>query len=180
MTADSQRWRATQHPARLYETFADGRVVCHLSPRRCALKDGRHGFCGVRMNQGGRLVTLNYGKSVHATEESIETEAVFHFAPGERILSLGNIGCSLNCAYCQNWKTSQAKYVSDRDVFEYSPEGVVRFAKQHGIRILSWTYNDPVVWHEFVLDTARLAQAEGLLNLYKSAFFISEEAVEEL
>jgi pyruvate formate lyase activating enzyme len=123
---------------------------------------------------------MNYGKSVHATEETIETEAVNHFSPGERILSMGNIGCMLNCSYCHNWKTSQAKYVSDKDVYYYTPEEVVDIAIRHGIRMISWTYNDPVVWHEFVRETAMLARQRGLMNLYKSAFYITPEAVEEL
>jgi pyruvate formate lyase activating enzyme len=144
------------------------------------MREGQRGFCGVRMNQGGRLVSLNYGKSVHITEETIETEAVNHFLPGERILSLGNLGCMLNCKYCHNWKTSQARYVEAKDVHQYTPEGIVETALRHGIRCLSWTYNDPVVWQEFVIDTARLAQQEGLLNLYKSAFFISPEAIDQL
>lgn len=144
------------------------------------MKEGQHGFCGVRANRGGRIVTMNYGKSVHMTEETIETEAVNHYSPGAAILSLGNIGCMLNCSYCHNWKTSQAKYVEDHDVYHYTPEGVVETALRHGIRVLSWTYNDPVVWHEFVCDTSRLAKQAGLINLYKSAFFISPEAIEEL
>lgn len=164
----------------LGETLEDGVVKCHLSPRNCTIRPGQHGFCMVRANRGGTLVTLNYGRSVHATEESIETEAVFHFGPGEPILSMGNIGCMLNCDYCQNWKTSQARYVSDEDVYYYSPEEVVDIARRHGIRVLSWTYNDPVVWHEFVTETARLARAAGMVNLFKSAFFISAEAIEEL
>ena len=150
-------WQETSHPARLEEILDNGVVRCHLSPRNCTMREGQHGFCGVRANRGGRLVSLNYGKSVHATEETIETEAVNHYAPGERILSMGNIGCMMNCSYCHNWKTSQAKYVSDKDVFYYTPEQVVDIATRHGIRCLSWTYNDPVVWHEFVRDTARLA-----------------------
>ena len=144
------------------------------------MKDGQLGFCKVRGNRDGRLVTYNYGKGVHVTEEVIETEAVFHFSPGSRILSLGNIGCMFNCSYCQNWKTSQARYVDDRDVYRYTPEEIVDKAVRHGIRVLSWTYNDPVVWHEFVRDTSRLARQAGLKNLYKSAFYISEEAVDEL
>ncbi|RKH56238.1 AmmeMemoRadiSam system radical SAM enzyme [Corallococcus llansteffanensis] len=162
------------------ELLPNGVVRCHLSPRNCTLKEGQHGFCGVRANRNGRLVTLNYGKSVHATEETIETEAVNHFSPGERILSMGNIGCMLNCAYCHNWKTSQAKYVSDKDVHYYTPEQVVDIALQHNIRMLSWTYNDPVVWHEFVRETAKLAREKGLMNLYKSAFYITPEAIDEL
>ncbi|CAH2802692.1 MAG: COG1180: Radical SAM, Pyruvate-formate lyase-activating enzyme like [uncultured Caballeronia sp.] len=179
-TIAKERWQLDSHPARLEEILPDGSVRCHLSPRNCVIKEGGRGFCKVRGNRGGRLVTLNYGKGVHLTEETVETEAVFHFAPGERILSLGNIGCMLNCGYCHNWKTSQARYVTDNDVYYYTPEQIVETALRHGIRILSWTYNDPVVWHEFILDTARLAKEAGLINLYKSAFFISEEAVDEL
>ncbi|CAH2903955.1 MAG: COG1180: Radical SAM, Pyruvate-formate lyase-activating enzyme like [uncultured Paraburkholderia sp.] len=175
-----ENWQQQSHPARLEERLPDGSVRCHLSPRNCVIKEGGRGFCKVRGNRGGRLVTLNYGKGVHLTEETIETEAVFHFSPGERILSLGNIGCMLNCGYCHNWKTSQARYVTDADVHYYTPEQIVETALRHGIRILSWTYNDPVVWHEFILDTAWLAKQAGLINLYKSAFFISEEAVDEL
>jgi len=179
-TPNEQQWRLDYQQARLEEVLPGGVVRCHLSPRTCTLKEGQNGFCGVRGNRGGHLITMNYGKSVHATEETIETEAVNHFSPGERILSMGNIGCMMNCSYCHNWKTSQAKHVSDRDVHRYTPEDVVAIAKRHNIRMLSWTYNDPVVWHEFVIDTARLARQNGIMNLYKSAFYITPEAVEEL
>lgn len=168
------------YPAQLEERLENDVVRCHLSPRNCRIRPGQHGFCMVRANRNGRLVSLNYGRSVHATEETIETEAVFHYAPGARILSMGNIGCMLNCDYCHNWKTSQARFVEDKDVYHYTPEEVVDIAKRHGIGVISWTYNDPVVWHEFVTETARLAREAGIINLYKSAFFISEEAVEEL
>ncbi len=173
-------WKEEFQPARLEETLDDNVVRCQLSPRNCKIREGRQGFCGVRGNRDGRLVTFNYGKGVHITEETIETEAVNHFAPGERILSMGNIGCMLNCSYCHNWKTSQHRYVSDDDVYHYTSEQVIDTALRHGIRVLSWTYNDPVVWHEFVRDTAKLAKEAGLINLYKSAFFITEEAVDEL
>lgn len=176
----AQDWRSSSYPARLEQILPDGTVRCHLSPRNCVIADGKNGFCGVRGNRGGRLVSFNYGKSVHATVETIETEAVNHYSPGEPIFSLGNIGCMFNCAYCHNWKTSQARYVSDADVHLYTPTQVVETAIRHGIRCLSWTYNDPVVWHEFVRDTSALAQKAGLFNLYKSSFFITPEAVEEL
>ncbi|MFJ2806701.1 AmmeMemoRadiSam system radical SAM enzyme [Kitasatospora sp. NPDC087271] len=173
-------WDKEPRPARLEERLDDGVVRCHLSPRNCRIRPGQHGFCMVRANRDGRLVTLNYGRSVHATEETIETEAVFHYAPGARILSMGNVGCMLNCDYCHNWKTSQARHVEDKDVYHYTPEEVVDIAVRHGVKVISWTYNDPVVWHEFVVETAALAKAAGIVNLYKSAFFISGEAIEEL
>lgn len=173
-------WFETSRPALLQEPMEGNAVRCQLSPRHCVINPGQRGFCGVRANQDGKLVTLNYGKSVHATVETIETEAVFHFAPGERILSMGNVGCMLNCDYCQNWKTSQVKYLSNEDVYYYTPEEVVNIAVRHGIRVISWTYNDPVVWQEFVLEAAALAKKKGIINLYKSAFFISPEAIEQL
>lgn len=173
-------WRAEARPARLEERLDGDRVRCHLSPRNCEIAPGKLGFCGVRGNAGGRLVTFNYGRGVHPTEETIETEAVNHYAPGERILSVGNVGCMLHCDYCHNWKTSQARHVDDRDVHAFTPREIVAKAERLGIRMLSWTYNDPVVWHEFVLDTARLARERGLRNLYKSAFYISPRAVDEL
>ncbi|MFI8368197.1 AmmeMemoRadiSam system radical SAM enzyme [Streptomyces sp. NPDC085466] len=178
--APKPAWNSEDRPARLEERLADGVVRCHLSPRNCRIRPGQHGFCRVRANRDGRLVTLNYGRSVHATEETIETEAVFHYAPGARILSMGNIGCMLNCDYCHNWKTSQARYAEDKDVHHYTPQEVVDIAVRHGIGVISWTYNDPVVWHEFVVETAALAKAAGIVNLYKSAFFITGEAIEEL
>jgi pyruvate formate lyase activating enzyme len=175
-----QNWRNSYTSARLAEALEDGRIRCHLSPRNCTIREGQDGFCKVRGVRGGRLVTMNYGKSVHPTQETIETEAVNHFAPGSPILSCGNLGCMMSCSYCHNWRTSQAKYVEDTDVFHLTPEYAVDTAVRRGLPVISYTYNDPVVWHEWVVDTARLAKAAGLVNLYKSAFYISERAIEEL
>ena len=174
------RLTASSAPARHWSPGKDGRVQCHLSPRECKIPPGGLGFCGVRHNDNGRLVTLNYGKSVAPTREVIETEAVYHYAPGEPILSLGNIGCMMACDFCHNWRTSQARLARDEDIELHTPQGVVDYALRHGIRMLSWTYNDPVVWQEFVVDTARLARKHGIRNLYKSAFYIGPSAVEEL
>ena len=166
--------------ANLEQRLPGNEVRCNLSPRNCKMKEGQTGFCGVRGNRDGRLVTYTYGKGVHLTEELIETEAIYHFAPGAKILSLENIGCNLNCQYCQNWKTSQAKFVENKDVHSFTPESIIETALRHDIKVLSWTYNDPVVWHEFVIDTAKLAKEAGIYNLYKSACFITEEALDEL
>jgi pyruvate formate lyase activating enzyme len=170
----------SSEPARLWSPLEQGRVQCHLSPRECKIPIGGLGFCGVRYNDGGTLVTLNYGKSVPMTQETIETEAVYHYAPGARILSMGNIGCMMKCDFCHNWQTSQARLARDQDIVAYSPEQVVEYALRHDIKVLSWTYNDPVVWHEFVTDTARLGKKHGLINLFKSAFYIGPAAVDEL
>jgi len=174
----------SSHPARFWNTFAGdttGQTVeCHLCPRHCKVRPGQGGFCQVRMNEDGKLVTLNYGVSVQMTQEYIETEACNHFTPGAAILSLGNIGCMMACDFCHNWQTSQMKYVEKKELHFYTPEQVVETALEKGIGVLSWTYNDPVVWQEFVVDTARLAKKAGLKNLYKSAFYIGPEAIDEL
>lgn len=180
MTSENKKWQESHHPARLWDPRENGMVQCRLSPRHCLIKEGQRGFCGVRQNIDGELRTLNYGKSTHATQEFVETEALFHFAPGSKILSMGNLGCMMNCSYCHNWRTSQARYVRDEDVHYYTPESVVQTCLEKNIPIISWTYNDPVVWQEFIIDTAKIARRYGILNLYKSAFYISPEAVSEL
>jgi pyruvate formate lyase activating enzyme len=163
-----------------FERLSGNRVQCSLCPRRCKLNDGKRGFCGTRQNIGGDLYTLVYGKAVRVAQEYMETEGVYHFAPGAPILSIGNMGCNLHCKFCQNWRTSQMKFIEDGDYEVFTPEQIVNIALNKGIHILSWTYNDPVVWHEFVMDTARLAKKHGLLNLYKSAFYLTLEPVKEL
>ena len=137
-------------------------------------------FCKVRGTVNGELHTFNFGKSVQATEEVIETEAVNHFMPAARILSLGNIGCMMSCDFCQNWQTSQVGHLDPSVVQHFTPEEVVQTAIDAKIGVISWTYNDPVVWHEFVVATSKLAQAAGIKTLYKSAFYIEEEPVKEL
>ncbi|MFC2146196.1 radical SAM protein, partial [Acidobacteriota bacterium] len=104
----------------------------------------------------------------------------FHRDPGTAILSIGNIGCNMNCDFCQNWYTAQMKYLKEKDYINITPGAIIKEAIRRNIQILSWTYNDPVVWHEFVLETAREAKKFGLRNLYKSAFYINENPVEEL
>ncbi len=144
------------------------------------IKPGKFGFCGVRGNVGGKLHTFNWGKSVSATQEYIETEAVNHYSPNAKILSLGNIGCMMCCDFCQNWETSQVHHLNDSSVNKYTPEQIVDICKNNKIDIISWTYNDPVVWHEFVKETSILAHKHGIKTLYKSAFYIESEPVEEL
>jgi pyruvate formate lyase activating enzyme len=168
------------HPARHWKPFNDEKVECNLCPRHCKIPEGGVGFCQVRANEDSKLVTLNYGVSVEMTQEFIETEAVNHYNPGASILSLGNIGCMMACDFCHNWQTSQVKYLDKRDLHFYTPEQVVETALSKGIGMLSWTYNDPVVWQEFVVDTAKLARKHGIKNLYKSAFYISPAAIDEL
>jgi pyruvate formate lyase activating enzyme len=156
------------------------KVECSLCPRHCSLRDGQMGFCLVRGNKGNQLHTYNYGRSVQATIECIETEAINHYRPGARILSMGNVGCMMSCTFCQNWQTSQVKHLDNRNVKIYTPEEVIALAEANGIGVISWTYNDPVVWQEFVVDTSRLARSRGIKTLYKSALYIEAAPLDEL
>jgi len=172
-------WRKTSIKANYWHPKGQ-KVECELCPRHCELKVNQKGFCLVRGNVNNELHTFNYGVSVPATIECIETEAVNHYQPGARILSMGNVGCMMSCAYCQNWQTSQVKHLNDKNVAFYTPEEVINLALKNNIEIISWTYNDPVVWQEFVVDTSKLAKENGIKTLYKSALYIEEEPLKEL
>ena len=167
-------------PAQHWQPFKANRAECRLCPRHCRPKNDRMGFCGVRGTVDGKIKTFNYGEALAATEEIIETEAVNHFSPGARILSMGNVGCMMACSFCQNWETSQIQHLDYKMVRHYTPEQLVKMCLENNIPIISWTYNDPVVWHEFVIETSKLAQKNGIKTLYKSAFYIEEEPVKEL
>jgi pyruvate formate lyase activating enzyme len=121
-----------------------------------------------------------YGKSLVPSIEPIETEAVFHFWPGAKILSVGNLGCNLSCAYCQNWESSDIANLSTEHVRYNTPEDIIALAETLGTRIISFTYNDPVIWFEHVYETARLAKRKALKTLFKSAAFVSEEVAHRL
>lgn len=175
------KWQAKQgRPAQHWQPFKLDRAECRLCPRHCQPKNNRMGFCGVRGTVEGKFQTFNFGLSLAATEEVIETEAVNHFSPGTRILSMGNIGCMMACSFCQNWETSQIKHLDPQAVRHYSPAEVVEICLKNNIPMISWTYNDPVVWHEFIIETSTLAQQHGIKTLYKSAFYIEQKPVEEL
>lgn len=172
-------WNETAKEAYLYDRLsADLKVRCKLCPRNCVIWPGEVGFCKVRKNIKGTLYTQNYEKAAHVAKEKIETEAIFHYEPGADILSLGTVGCNLHCSYCQNWSLSQAEYANPNMISQCTSEQIVNMALKNNIKILSWTYSEPAVWFEFVIDTARLARKHGLVSLFKSAYFLAEETID--
>lgn len=164
----------------LWEPVADGKVRCQLCPRTCVIKPDSFGFCKTRYNKGGELKTAIWGKLLTPSIEPIETEAVFHYWPGEKILSVGNLGCNLDCDFCQNWESSNMNNLKPEFVKYNTPQEIVDLAKKLNIQVISFTYNDPVIWFEFVYETARIAREHGLKTLFKSAGFISAEAAQKL
>lgn len=173
-------WNHKDKEAYMYQKEENNKVRCGLCPRNCLIEENGVGFCKVRKNMGGTLYALSYGKATHITVEKIETEALFHYKPGANILSLGNFGCNLDCDYCQNWQYSQFQYTNPKYIHEYTIDEIIQTALENDVKILSWTYNDPAVWFEFVMDTAKEAKKYGIKSLFKSAFYLSETAVEQL
>ncbi|MCI0514431.1 AmmeMemoRadiSam system radical SAM enzyme [candidate division KSB1 bacterium] len=169
-----------KHRAVFFESLSNGWVRCQLCPRGCKLNLNQVGFCGVRQNIGGALFTLIYGQTEQVAQEYLETEGIFHFAPGAPVLSLSSPGCNLQCKFCQNCQTSPQNERQPRPESAFTPAQIVQLARRKNIKILAWTGKEPAVWHEFVMDTARLARQHGLLNLYKSALYLTREVVQEL
>jgi pyruvate formate lyase activating enzyme len=136
-----------------YSETDDGRILCQLCPRACRLKAGDRGFCFVRKNVDGRMVLDTYGKSTGFCIDPIEKKPLNHFLPGTPVLSFGTAGCNLGCKFCQNWDISKSREVarlSDRAM----PDEIAMAAKRSGCRSVAYTYNDPVIWAEYAIDTA--------------------------
>jgi len=156
-----------------------GRIRCTLCPRDCHLAEGQAGFCFVRQNLGGQLVSLAYGRSTGFAVDPIEKKPLNHFFPGTQVLSFGTAGCNLGCRFCQNWDISKSR-LADRASSAYSPRQVVDLAVEAGCPALAFTYNDPVIWAEWAIDLAREAHARGLQTVFVTAGFVTESAREEI
>jgi pyruvate formate lyase activating enzyme len=129
----------------------------------------------VRQNRGGELVSLGYGRPTGFAVDPIEKKPLFHFLPGTEILSFGTAGCNLGCKFCQNWDISKAR-IDERRTYRVTPEEVVDLAVRQGCPSIAYTYNDPVIFAEFVVDVARLARERGLRNVAVTAGYITPEA----
>ncbi|MCU0632762.1 MAG: AmmeMemoRadiSam system radical SAM enzyme [Methanolinea sp.] len=167
------------HKALQWSLEQEGAVKCSLCNHRCTIKEGKTGICGVRLNQGDILYATTYGRVSAEAVDPIEKKPLYHFLPGTLSYSLGSIGCNFHCEHCQNWHISRA----GRDapgLRELSPEDGVRRAREAGCASISWTYNEPTIWHEYALDMGTCARKEGLATVYVTNGYITEEALREL
>lgn len=164
--------------ARFWKLVGD-KVECSLCPHHCRIADDKVGICGVRQNRNGRLYSLIYGRASSMHIDPMEKKPLFHFHPGEPVLSLGSIGCNLKCAHCQNFTISQARIGSLR-LDSLRPEDVVRLARESGSRAVAFTYNEPTIWHEFCFDVLKLCRERGLATVYVTNGFIESEPLREL
>ncbi|MCP4536062.1 MAG: AmmeMemoRadiSam system radical SAM enzyme [Chloroflexi bacterium] len=154
-------------------------VQCNLCPHNCIIADGERGTCRVRENRGGRLYSMVYGNPCARHVDPIEKKPFYHFLPTVASFSIATAGCSLRCAYCQNWQISQLEPEETRNV-DMPPEDVVAYAQQQGAPVIAYTYSEPMVFYEYMLDTARLARDAGLRNVVISAGFINPEPLRDL
>ncbi len=167
------------HEARWWEKQEDNRVLCTLCPRYCNIPPGKVGFCFVRKNVEGKLVTTAYGHPTGFAVDPIEKKPLNHFYPGTNILSFGTAGCNLGCKFCQNWTMSKAR-LDEMNALSVSPEEVVRLAQKYNCPSIAFTYNDPIIFAEYVIDIARLAREVGIKTVMVTNGYVDKNARQEV
>ncbi|MDO8735005.1 MAG: AmmeMemoRadiSam system radical SAM enzyme [Elusimicrobiota bacterium] len=165
--------------ALFYEELPNKFVKCNLCPWRCTIAPKQRGLCRTRENQDGKLITLNYGRVSTVNIDPIEKKPFFHFMPSEQALSIATAGCNVGCKFCQNWQLSKIT-PEESDSFYISPEDVIRLAKRTKSKIIAYTYNEPIVFYEFMLDISKLAKKEGIKTVVVSCGFVNTEPLKEL
>jgi pyruvate formate lyase activating enzyme len=166
--------------AMFYVRKAGDRVRCGLCRFRCLISDGARGICAVRENQGGTLYSLVYGKLCVEHVDPIEKKPLFHVMPGSKSYSIATVGCNFHCRHCQNYTISQVSSNATIQGAEQTPQEIVKKAIDNGCRSISYTYTEPTIFFEFAYDTARLAKAAGLSNIFVTNGYISKEALETI
>ncbi len=165
--------------ARWWEPTDNDKILCTLCPRYCKIGEGQAGFCYIRQNHNGKLVTIGYGRPTGFAVDPIEKKPLSHFLPGTSVLSFGTAGCNLGCKFCQNWSISKAK-LDDENSIIASPEDVVSLAKKYKTPSIAYTYNDPTIFGEYVIDISKLAKEEGIKNVMVTAGYIDKEARKDI
>jgi len=157
-----------------YEKLNNKKVRCNLCPMHCLIADRKKGNCKARENRDGTLYSLIYARPCSIAIDPIEKKPLYHFMPGSSVYSLGTAGCNLHCKFCQNWTTSQAM-PEDVESINLTPEELVDKAIHYGCNTIAYTYNEPIIFYEYVLDCARLAKKRGLKNVIICNGFINPE-----
>jgi len=164
----------SSHPTRYWHTLDDGKVQCDLCPRACKLQEGQRGLCFVRACESGKIVLTTYGRSSGFCVDPIEKKPLNHFLPGTPVLSFGTAGCNLACKFCQNWDISKSRKF-DTLADAASPEQLAQASVRLGCRSIAFTYNDPVIFHEYAIDVAAACHARGVHTVAVSAGYVCAE-----
>jgi pyruvate formate lyase activating enzyme len=159
-------------PTKYWSLLDDGRIQCDLCPRGCKLKEGQRGFCFIRARQQDQIVLTSYGRSSGFCVDPIEKKPLNHFLPGTPILSFGSAGCNLGCKFCQNWDMSKSRQM-DTLADQASPETIARAAKSLGCQSVAYTYNDPIIFHEYAIDVAQACAEQDVKSVAVSAGYVN-------
>jgi len=165
--------------AKFYEKLPYKKIKCRLCPRECVIDDQERGFCGVRENRGGTYYTLVHSRVVTAHVDPIEKKPLFHFLPGAAAFSLATAGCNVNCKMCQNWEISQVRPEQVRSTY-VPPDRLIGFAQQNHSPVIAFTYSEPVVFMEYVLDSAQVARSAGVRTVVVSGGYIQTDPLKKL
>lgn len=166
------------YPGRYWHKLDDGRIQCDICPRNCKLHDNQRGLCFVRQCEHGQIVLTTYGRSSGFCIDPIEKKPLNHFYPGSSVLSFGTAGCNLACKFCQNWDISKSREF-DRLCDQAEPEAIAKAALEHQCSSVAFTYNDPVVFFEYAIDTARACREQGIKTVAVTAGYINPAARQE-
>jgi pyruvate formate lyase activating enzyme len=153
----------------------DGRIQCDLCPRSCRLREGQRGYCYVRQRVDGAILLTSYGRATGFCVDPIEKKPLYHFFPGSSVLSFGTVGCNLHCKFCQNWTMTRARR-DERRGEAATPAEIAEAAREAGCRSVAFTYNDPVIFAEFAIDTAHECRERGIKTVAVTAGYISPAA----
>lgn len=162
------------YPAQWWHRLEDSRIQCDLCPRECRLHEGQRGLCFVRGRLNDRMVLTTYGRSSGFCVDPIEKKPLYHFYPGSKVLSFGTAGCNLACKFCQNWDISKSREM-DLLQSKASPQAIANAASSGGSQSVAFTYNDPVIFAEYAMDTAKVCQPLGIKTVAVSAGYIHPE-----
>jgi len=165
--------------AMFYGKIDEQTVQCQLCPRRCTLANGQRGFCRVREPKAGKLYSLVYNKACAVHIDPMEKKPLFHFLPGTPVYSIATAGCNFRCKFCQNWQISQLP-PEETDNYDFSPKDIVTQALQNNCPSIAYTYTEPSIFYEYMLETAKLAKSRGLRSMYHSNGSLNPEPAEEL
>ena len=165
------------HTAAWWRPLDNGQVACDLCPIACRLREGQTGPCATRANHEGTMVPLHYGRIVSSAIDPIEKKPLYHFHPGSPILSVAAPGCNLHCMFCQNWNISQN---GEARTLKTSPTDLVAMAQAEESVGIAFTYSEPLVWYEFVKDTAGIVREKGLKNVLVTNGYLNPEPLAEL
>ncbi len=161
-----------------YQNIINNKVQCKICPRECILNENQRGFCYVRRNVKGNIILETFGYNTGLAIDPVEKKPLYHFYPESKVLSFGTLGCNMGCLFCQNHHITKVKYPIDQ-CQKISPEEIVNIAKKYHCKSVAYTYNDPVIFFEYAIETAKLCRQEGIKTIAVTSGYINPEPAKE-